>query len=403
MQQPKLATMAHDVPLAVYVHMPWCIKKCPYCDFNSHALGDQFEQKRYTDALLRDLEFEFAAHGGPSISSVFFGGGTPSLFDGASFARVLDKIDQLWGIAADAEITAEANPGAAEAARFTEFRGAGVNRLSIGIQSFNDSALQRLGRVHDSVSAFEAVIAARQSGFERINLDIMFALPEQNIDDCLSDVRSAIGCGVSHLSCYQLTIEPNTAFHHKPPALPDDESSWAMQLGLQAELKAAGFERYEVSAYAKAGQRCRHNQNYWLYGDYIGVGAGAHGKVTNNHRVQRRRKQRHPQRFMQSAGDNASLTSYNDVTDDERIFEFMLNALRLTGGFSRDTMLARTGLSYSRFDASLRDAEQRGLLRVEPIKANGQSQPADQQIVATELGYRFLNDLTALFLLEPSG
>lgn len=394
--------IAQEIPRAVYVHMPWCIKKCPYCDFNSHALGDQFEQERYTDALLRDLEFEFATHGGPSISSIFFGGGTPSLFDGDSFARVLEKIDQLWGITADTEITAEANPGAAETARFKAFRDAGVNRLSIGIQSFDDAALRRLGRVHDSVSAFEAVTAARHSGFERINLDIMFALPAQSIDDCLSDVRSAIACGVSHLSCYQLTIEPNTAFHHQPPTLPDDDSSWAMQQGLLAELMAAGFQRYEVSAYAMAGQRCQHNQNYWLYGDYVGVGAGAHGKVTNGDRIQRRRKQRHPQRYMQCAGDSTSLSGSNDVTDGERVFEFMLNALRLTDGFSRDRMLARTGLSYDQFEASLHDAEQRGLVRIEPGDANEDSQSADQKIVATELGYRFLNDLTALFLPDTT-
>lgn len=414
-----MTATANTIPLAVYVHLPWCIKKCPYCDFNSHALGDQFEQDRYVDAILRDLEFEFAAHSGRTISSIFFGGGTPSLFDGNSFARILEGIDRLWGVEQDAEVTVEANPGAADAARFSAFRNAGVNRLSIGVQSFNDDALHRLGRVHDSVAAFEAVSAARQGGFERINLDIMFALPGQDIDDCLSDIRSAIACDVSHLSCYQLTIEPNTAFFHKPPPLPDEDAGWAMQQGLQAELSAAGFEQYEVSAYAMAGQHCRHNHNYWLYGDYIGVGAGAHGKTTADNRISRRRKQRHPQRFMQSAGDSASLSGSNEVSDDERAFEFMLNALRLTHGFSRETMLQRTGLNYAAFDKAIGEAVQRGLIRIEDVtdqidslekanKADGgnrdQSRPdgPDRHIIATELGQRFLNDLTALFLPDTS-
>lgn len=375
------------MPLAVYVHLPWCIRKCPYCDFNSHALNDELEEDNYIDAVLRDLEYEYARHPAQKVYSVFFGGGTPSLFQGRSFARVLSSIDGLWGLQPDAEITVEANPGAAEAARFESFRAAGINRLSIGVQSFDDAALLRLGRVHDSLSAFEAVLAARQSGFDRINLDIMFALPDQDLEHCLTDIRSAIACGVSHLSCYQLTIEPNTAFHHDPPTLPDDDSSWRMQQALQTELAAANFEQYEVSAYAMLGERCKHNQNYWLFGDYIGVGAGAHGKTTQGEKILRRRKQRHPRRFMDAAGGSECLTGENELSTDERVFEFMLNALRLNDGFERETMLARTGLGYSAFEKPLNEAVDRGLIEIQ-----------QQRIFASSLGQRFLNDLTALFL-----
>jgi len=375
------------VPLAVYVHLPWCIRKCPYCDFNSHALSGELEESNYIDAILRDLDYEYDQHPGTPVSSVFFGGGTPSLFQGESFARVVQRIDRLWGLDSDAEITVEANPGAADSERFAGFRAAGVNRLSIGVQSFDDSSLHRLGRVHDSLAAFEAIVAAQQAGFERVNLDIMFALPDQDIDQALCDVRSAIACGVSHLSCYQLTIEPNTAFHHAPPTLPDEDSAWFMQQALQVELTGAGFEQYEVSAWARTGQRCRHNQNYWLFGDYIGVGAGAHGKTSHARNIVRRRKQRHPRAFMNHAGLAECVSGHNDVPPDQRVFEFMLNALRLTDGFSQDHMLERTGLTLDAFSAGLGEAKRRGLIVWD-----------DHHISTTPLGRRFLNDTTALFL-----
>jgi len=350
-------------------------------------LSGELEETRYIDAILRDLDYEHDQHPGTQVSSVFFGGGTPSLFQGESFARVLERIHRLWGLNDDAEITVEANPGAADSERFAGFRAAGVNRLSIGVQSFDDSSLHRLGRVHDSLAAFEAIVAAQQAGFDRINLDIMFALPDQAIDQALCDVRSAIACGVSHLSCYQLTIEPNTAFHHSPPPLPDEDTGWFMQQALQVELTGAGFEQYEVSAWAKPGQRCQHNQNYWLFGDYIGVGAGAHGKTSQTSHIVRRRKQRHPRAFMDHAGLAECVSGRNEVPPDQRVFEFMLNALRLTDGFTENHMLERTGLALDAFTAGLGTAKRRGLIDWD-----------NQYISTTPLGRRFLNDTTALFL-----
>ncbi|MGD8957800.1 MAG: radical SAM family heme chaperone HemW [Chromatiaceae bacterium] len=376
------------IPVSLYVHIPWCVSKCPYCDFNSHALHAPVDQDAYVDALLRDLDFEVARRPLPEIGSVFIGGGTPSLFSGAAIGRLLEGAAQRLRLARGAEITLEANPGAAEAAHFSEYRAAGVNRLSIGVQSLDDARLQALGRIHSASEAIDAFRLARDAGFDNINLDMMYGLPAQTTAGMLADLRALLALQPEHVSWYELTLEPNTRFHHRPPPLPDEDQRVEMMERGQAVLAAHGYRQYEISAYARDDRLCRHNLNYWRFGDYLGIGAGAHGKLTMPHyRVQRRSKQRQPAAYLGSAAQGA-LSSERRVGDDELPVEFMLNALRLSVGVAADLFAQRTGLGTAALSGPLLQARRLGLMVDDPSR-----------LEATPRGRRYLNDLLALF--EP--
>jgi len=375
-------------PLSLYVHLPWCVRKCPYCDFNSHALRGELPQDEYVAALLRDLEYELPRAWGRTIQTVFLGGGTPSLFDPAHIDRLLSGIRARLPLAPAAEVTLEANPGTVELDRFRGFRDAGVNRLSIGIQSFNDKSLTALGRIHGRAEALRAASAARDAGFENFNLDLMFGLPGQDIAQALSDIDTAMAAAPTHLSVYQLTIEPNTRFASEPPSqLPDDEMLWSMQQALQQRLGAAGYRQYEVSAYARAGNECAHNLNYWRFGDYLGIGAGAHGKVTDGDGIRRVWRAKHPATYLAAAGTDGGIGGDTRLTRDQTAGEFMMNALRLNDGFEKSLFKERTGLPISHIARQLDSGHKRGLLSDDLVRV----QP-------TELGRRFLNDLISLFL-----
>ena len=379
-----------DLPLSLYVHLPWCVRKCPYCDFNSHALHGEIPEGAYVDALLRDLDFELRSLAMRPLVSVFIGGGTPSLFGHHAIARLLDGIGQRLGGVADVEITLEANPGSADAGRFRKYRDAGINRISLGVQSFDDASLARLGRVHDGAEARQAVAAARRAGFDNINLDLMYGLPGQSVADAVADVGIAVDLAPSHLSVYQLTLEPGTPFHRRPPSLPDHDTLWDMHTALEAKLAAGGYARYEVSAYARPGRRCAHNENYWAFGDYLGIGAGAHAKLSGPGGVRRTRKVRSPRAFMHSAGMPACLAGARTLTRGELGFEFLLNALRLTEGFAIATFHERTGLTPAAIEAPLQRACERGWLCRD-----------EHRIRPTATGYRFLDDVLQLFLPPP--
>jgi len=371
------APEATSPPLGLYVHIPWCVRKCPYCDFNSHAAQGELEEQAYVDALLTDLAREEA--GGRVVETLFIGGGTPSLFSGEAITRLLQGIRDTLDLASDTEITLEANPGAVDAAHFEAYREAGVNRLSIGIQSFDGDALQRLGRIHDARQAVEAFETARAAGFENINLDLMFGLPQQKLEEALDDLRRAIALGPEHLSWYQLTLEPHTPFHRHPPPLPADDLVWEMQeQGLEL-LAKAGYGRYETSAHALEGWRCRHNLNYWRFGDYLGIGAGAHGKITAGE-VTRYWKERHPVRYLESPGKTGS----RQVRGKELALEFLMNALRLAEGVEEELFFRRTGLPVRSLEPVLTRMRKRGLMEVKRLQA-------------TPRGYDFLNDLLVGF------
>lgn len=373
--------------LSLYIHFPWCVRKCPYCDFNSHALRGEIPEDAYVDALLRDLDFELAdAPETRPLSSLFMGGGTPSLFSERAIGRVLEGAARRLAFAPDIEITLEANPGTAEAARFAGYVAAGVNRLSIGVQSLDDEQLRRLGRIHDRTEAIRAFALARRAGFANINLDLMFALPQQALDGAQSDLRAALALAPEHLSYYQLTLEPNTEFGLRPPPLPDDELAWEMQAQGQALLAAAGYAQYEVSAYAQPGRRARHNLGYWQFGDYLGIGAGAHGKRTDRGGTRRRARTKHPRAYLEAAGTARAVQDDRRVGADELPLEFLMNALRLNDGFAIADYAARTGLDWATL-APARAARERGLL----VEADG-------RVRATELGLRHLNGLLRLFL-----
>jgi putative oxygen-independent coproporphyrinogen III oxidase len=374
-------------PLSLYIHIPWCVRKCPYCDFNSHAVAEGLDEIAYVDALLADLRLEAPLAAERPLHSIFIGGGTPSLFTPAAIRRLLKGVGGLLLWEEDIEITMEANPGAVEAAHFAGYREAGVNRLSLGVQSFQAESLQALGRIHGPDEALRAVEQAGAAGFERINLDLMFGLPGQRAEMAMQDLETAISLKTEHLSYYQLTLEPNTPFHHRPPELPEEDAIWEMQCAGVACLAAAGFQHYEVSAYARAGGQCRHNLNYWRFGDYLGIGAGAHGKLTSEEgAIQRRWKRRHPGEYLAGVARGGGLQDQRTLLAEDRIIEFMMNVLRLSEGVESGLFEQMTGLELAVLDGSMRAAQQRGLLV-----------PWSERIQATPLGLRFLNDLLAYF------
>jgi oxygen-independent coproporphyrinogen-3 oxidase len=444
-------------PLSLYIHFPWCVRKCPYCDFNSHAVRGDIPEDQYVDALLADLESDLPRVWGRPVRSVFLGGGTPSLFSPEAIERLLAGVRARVTLVPEAEITLEANPGtiaapahpapathmdvqvsreagsrerpafahpcAAETERFRGYRTAGVNRLSIGVQSFQPGQLQKLGRIHGRDEAIAAAQAARAAGFDNFNLDLMFGLPQQTLEEALADLRTALSLNPTHLSLYQLTLEPNTIFHAQPPELPDEDVLAAMQETLQAELAIAGFSQYEVSAYARAGQepkcreahgcasvtegrtpgaaeahgsarvaaghRCRHNLNYWQFGDYLGIGAGAHAKITAADTITRLWKLKQPRDYLATAGTPGVLGGEHQLAKEDVAFEFMLNVLRLTEGFPPMLFAERAGLPFAEIETALARAMARGLV-----------EQTHERIRPTALGLRFLNDLIALFLPE---
>lgn len=381
------------IPLALYVHLPWCVHKCPYCDFNSHRAPDALPEDAYVDALIRDLDRDLPlAHGRP-LESIFFGGGTPSLFSAGAIERILKAVQQRLTLAPDCEITLEANPGTVEQARFSGFRAAGINRLSIGVQSLDDGMLQRLGRIHDSDDARTAVAAARAAGFDDLNLDMMFGLPEQSVAAAAADLAALTALAPEHISYYQLTLEPGTPFHNRPPPLPGDETSWHMHEQARDQLQRAGFEQYEVSAWSQPGRACRHNRIYWRFGDYLGIGAGAHGKLTDpvSGQVQRRAKQPMPNHYQANAGGPDAVVDQQDLSAADRRFEFLMNALRLNDGFDRATFETRTGGCWPTLIDELSPWANAGLLAL-----------ADEQVTCTELGARHLDTLLSALLPEPT-
>ncbi len=373
-------------PLALYVHIPWCVRKCPYCDFNSHAAGPNLPEEAYVDALLADLDADLAQAYGRPLTSIFFGGGTPSLFSAKALGRLLEGVERRIPFAGDIEITLEANPGTFEQEKFAAYRRLGINRLSIGVQSFQAEKLKALGRIHDGDEAVRAADMARAAGFDNFNLDLMHGLPDQSLDDALGDLRIAIAQAPTHLSWYQLTVEPNTVFWNQPPVLPEDDTLWDIQEAGQALLAEHGYAQYEVSAYAQPGRMARHNLNYWTFGDFLGIGAGAHGKLsTPDGRISRTWKTRLPKDYLDpakrySAGERL-------LTADELPFEFLMNVLRLSDGCAAELFSQRTGLPLQQLAEAREQAQRRGLLQADPTR-----------LVATREGQLFLNDLLQYFL-----
>ncbi len=392
LMRPGALTLTALPPLSLYVHLPWCLKKCPYCDFNSHAWRDPVNalpETRYVDALVRDLEASLPFVWGRRVHTVFIGGGTPSLFAPASIERLVAAIRARLPLEPGCEITLEANPGTFERERFHAYAAAGITRLSIGVQSFDDAKLLALGRVHDAAQARAAVEEAK-AAFATFNLDLMYALPSQTLAECAADIEAALSFAPPHLSLYHLTIEPNTFFAVHPPALPDDDLASAMLDHIVDRAQGAGLDRYEVSAFARAGHRARHNLNYWEFGDYLGIGAGAHGKISFPHRIARQVRLRDPAAYMAGAEAGAAVASESEVARADLAFEFMLNALRLKEGFEITRFGERTGLPLSAIERPLAEAERRGLV-LRDLK----------HVRPTPLGFDFLNDLQQLFLVEP--
>jgi oxygen-independent coproporphyrinogen-3 oxidase len=381
-------------PLSLYVHFPWCARKCPYCDFNSHEARGALPETRYVAALVSDLERALPLVWGRRVHSVFLGGGTPSLMSAAAIDAVLAAVRARLALAPDAEITLEANPGTVEAGKLGDFRAAGVNRLSLGIQSFDPRHLRTLGRIHDEREARRAIEQAR-AHFDNFNLDLMYALPGQTVEEALSDIEQALAFDPPHLSCYHLTIEPNTWFHRFPPKLPDDDTTAAMQDAIEARLAAAGYDHYETSAYARtltaSVARCAHNLNYWTFGDYLGIGAGAHGKLSFPGRILRQARVKHPERYMEGMEGNGPVEEERDVGMEEIPVEFMMNALRLNAGFPVTLFEERAGLPLTDILRELDDAERRGLIERDHAR-----------IAPTNRGRRFLNDLLQIFLREKA-
>lgn len=392
-QAPRLRSLP---PLSLYIHIPWCVKKCPYCDFNSHEVRDargDMPEAEYVAALVRDLETSVPLIWGRQVISVFFGGGTPSLFSAHSIETILSAVRALLPLELLAEITLEANPGTFETQKFADFRASGINRLSVGIQSFNPMHLKSLGRIHDDNDACRAVEIA-QRNFDNVNLDLMYGLPNQTLEEARKDIETAVTSGVSHISAYHLTLEPNTLFHRYPPSLPDDDLAAEMQLMVEQTLANSAYGNYETSAFARPGQEARHNMNYWLFGDYLGIGAGAHSKISFRDKILRQIRYRQPKEYLEKTlastiDAGPAVMERHEVGSNERAFEFMMNALRLTGGFATATFTERTGLPITSIQRQLDEAEQRVL-----ITRNY------QRIAPTLLGRRFLNDLLQIFLPE---
>ncbi len=385
-------------PLSLYIHIPWCVRKCPYCDFNSHEIrgtpaplsGEhgipETLERQYVAALVRDLELALPMIWGRKVYTVFFGGGTPSLLSGESVAELLRNVRLLLPLDLNAEITLEANPGTVEAGRFAAYREAGVNRLSLGIQSFNDTHLKALGRIHTGAEARRAIEVAQQH-FDNINLDLMYALPNQTLAEALLDVEAAQSFAPQHLSCYHLTLEPNTLFYLNPPPLPDDDASHAMQENIEMLLTKEGYQHYEISAFALPKKRARHNLNYWQFGDYLGIGAGAHSKLSFPDRVIRQARSKQPKAYLDEVAQGTAAQTQHELARDDLTFEFMMNALRLNDGFDEALFTERTSLPILTIQRELEKAEQRGLLHRDR-----------NRIAPTELGRRFLNDLLEIFL-----
>lgn len=380
--------MTH-IPLALYIHIPWCIRKCPYCDFNSHHAPQSLPEKEYVQALLTDLASELPHIWGRKLESIFIGGGTPSLFSAESIDELLSGIRTLLPFRPNIEVTMEANPGTFEQDKFLGFREAGVNRLSVGIQSFNQEHLQALGRIHSREEALRVADITRGAGFDNFNLDLMFGLPQQTPEEAMQDLQLAVALQPTHLSWYQLTLEPNTLFYKQPPMLPDDDLVADIQLNGQQFIKSSCYDQYEVSAYARSGFTCRHNRNYWEFGDYVAIGAGAHGKITNPAEavVIRYHKYRQPAEYMQQAMRGTARSGEQRLAAADLSFEFMLNALRLRDGFEKSLFTARTGLPFQHLEAGLSQAVQRGLLTFD-----------GERVRPTDTGWQFLNEAIQLFL-----
>lgn len=378
--------MQNNIPLSLYVHIPWCVKKCPYCDFNSHEKNEAFDEKKYVEALLADLDDEYKHSQQRTLSSIFFGGGTPSLFSADSINKIIEHAQKLFKFET-IEITLEANPGTFEQEKFNDYKTAGVNRLSIGIQSFNDMHLKTLGRIHDKKQALTAIETAKNAGFNNINLDLMFGLPVQSIQQAIDDIKTACEFNVPHISHYQLTIEENTYFHKHTPVLPENDLVWEMQTHCQKLLSENRYKQYEISAYSKTGKQCSHNLNYWLFGDYIGIGAGAHGKITEkskgtkNITITRRWKHRQPQQYIKHALCNESSSGQQVLSQQDIVFEFLLNALRLKAGSDIKTFEKHTGLDYKTLKHAVKNID--ASLLVCDIN----------KIATTDKGFLFLNEV----------
>ncbi len=374
-----------NIPLSLYIHLPWCVRKCPYCDFNSHEAKGSLPEELYVNALLDELDMHAALLEKRPLISIFFGGGTPSLFSPASIAKILQDVRGRATLASDCEITLEANPGTIDQERFVGFHAAGVNRLSLGVQSFQADKLKTLGRIHDREQAMRAIELVREAGFSNFNIDIMYGLPQQTIPEALEDIKTALAFKPTHFSWYQLTIEPNTLFHHQPPTLPHDDALWEMQQAGQALIQSLGYQQYEVSAYSQPNHECAHNRNYWEFGDYLGIGAGAHSKITDAKNIYRMAQVKNPRDYLDATKRRA--IAKTPVNGKDRAFEFMLNALRLTDGISADLFEQRTNLSLQSITPLLDTARKRDLLLDEA-----------QRICPSERGRQYLNDLMAMFL-----
>jgi putative oxygen-independent coproporphyrinogen III oxidase len=383
-----LSGLSNPPPLSLYIHIPWCVRKCPYCDFNSHEAKQEIPEAAYVEALIQDLEQATPLIWGRKIHSVFFGGGTPSLFSGESIDKILSHVRMLTPLEYGAEITLEANPGTVDIAHFKAYKEAGVNRVSLGIQSFDDRYLKALGRIHNTEQAQQAARLAIET-FERVNLDVMYALPEQTLEDALRDAEMACQLNPAHLSFYHLTLEPNTPFHRTPPSLPDDDTSATMQEEIEKRLAHHGYINYETSAFAKSGMQCKHNLNYWTFGDYLGIGAGAHSKLSFHDKLIRQSRHKHPKRYMEFVPKGQAVDQEWVIAQEELGFEFMMNALRLHDGVVTDLFQQRTGLSLKSIEKTARAAVAQGLLSYDNIR-----------IAPTLKGRRFLNNLLEMFLQD---
>lgn len=383
-----LSGLTNPPPLSLYIHIPWCVRKCPYCDFNSHEARQEIPEAAYVDALIADLEQATPLVWGRKIRSVFFGGGTPSIFSAEAIDKILSHVRMLTPLEYGAEVTLEANPGTVDIANFKGYRDAGVNRISLGIQSFQPQYLKALGRIHDREQALAAAELALNT-FDKVNLDVMYALPEQSLEDALQDAETACQLKPAHLSFYHLTLEPNTPFHRTPPSLPDDDTSATMQEEIEKILAANSYQHYETSGFAQPGQQCQHNLNYWTFGDYLGIGAGAHSKLSFHDKIIRQSRHKHPKRYLESVTNGQMVDSEWQIGREDLAFEFMMNALRLVDGVEIGLFQQRTGLPLRSVQETMKQAMEKGLL-----------QQTDQRIVPTLLGQRFLNTLLEMFLPE---